>query len=304
MTNDPIKTYDGISFREKFIQNKPKLNEILRPDYARFFVVKVEDMIRLMKLPVPPTRSLGNSLIYLTEGEAIMQIGSDRYRIGAHECLIVPAGEVFSFDNVDLNLGYLCAFQTDFLVGKFAGRDLMQSFEFLSHWGNRIIHLSVDVSGYVEQLFKRLMAEYVTNGLANPDIIQPYFIALLSELNRAYKPLAGTQHGSAVTITNRFKALLMIHFRTHHLVSDYASMLSITPNHLNKAVKAITGKSPTRWIDEAIVLEAKVLLANSPLTVSQVAAEVGLFDASYFTRMFRKYESVTPLQYRKWIGKS
>ena len=304
MTNDPIKTYDGVAFREKFIRKKPELDEILRPDYARFFVVKVEDMIRLMRLPVPPTRSLGNTIIYLTEGEAIMHIGSERYRIVAHECLIVPAGEVFSFDNIDLNHGYLCAFQSEFLVGKFAGRELIQEFEFLSHWGNRCIQLPADVSGYVEQLFRRLLAEYMTSGLANPDIIQPYFIALLCELNRAYKPLSGTRQGSAVTITNRFKALLMTHFRTRHLVSDYASMLSITPNHLNKTVKAITGKSPTRWIDEAIVLEAKVLLANSPLTVSQVAAEVGLFDASYFTRMFRKYEGTTPLQYRQWIGKS
>jgi AraC-like DNA-binding protein len=87
-------------------------------------------------------------------------------------------------------------------------------------------------------------------------------------------------------------------------VGEYAQALHVTPNHLNKAVKGVTGKSPSRWIDETLVLEAKVLLHQTDLSVGEVAAALGLFDASYFSRLFKKYAGVTPVAFRKKIEKS
>jgi AraC family transcriptional regulator, transcriptional activator of pobA len=81
-------------------------------------------------------------------------------------------------------------------------------------------------------------------------------------------------------------------------------MLNITPNHLNKLVKTITGKSPTKWIDDTLVLEAKVLLYQTSLTINEVASEIGIYDQSYFSRLFKKYEGITPLEFRKKIEKS
>jgi AraC-like DNA-binding protein len=87
-------------------------------------------------------------------------------------------------------------------------------------------------------------------------------------------------------------------------VAEYAALLHISPNHLNKSVKAATGKSPSRWIDEAIVLEAKVLLYQSQYTIGDIATELGLEDPSYFSRLFKKYEGITPQAFRSRIEKS
>jgi AraC-like DNA-binding protein len=151
----------------------------------------------------------------------------------------------------------------------------------------------------VRQLYERILDEYAEYGLAHPDILQPSFIALLCEINGVYKPVSESRQTNAVLLTNRFRELLFEHVTSKHLVTDYASLLHISPNHLNKSVKTITGKSPTKWIDEAIVLEAKVLLYQSKLSVSEVAAAVGFYDASYFSRLFRKYEGMTPMDFRK-----
>lgn len=59
------------------------------------------------RVPVPPTRATRHSILYLTEGEAIMTIGSETYTICKNECLIVPAGQVYSFANPDINKGHL-----------------------------------------------------------------------------------------------------------------------------------------------------------------------------------------------------
>lgn len=304
MPTPNLKTYSGESYRERYIQAEPNVDTLLKTDFGKFFIVRVEDMIRLMKLPVPPARTTNHTLIYLTGGEAVMSIGSETYKIFKDECLIVPAGQVFSFNKVDLNQGYLCNFHDDIIIGKFGKVELLKDFDFLRVWGNPRISLDEPLASFVAHLCNRMLLDYSAHGLTNSTLLQSYLLALLCELNGAYKPMPASNSTNAVTLTNRFKELIFSHIKTSQLVTDYAARLNITPNHLNKSVKAVTGKSPTKWIDEAIVLEAKVLLYQSNLSISEVAAEVGLLDPSYFSRLFKKYEGITPLAFRQMIETS
>jgi AraC-like DNA-binding protein len=303
MRKSKINVYDPTSFLPRFMPSD-ELMALMKAGFGKFLVVRLEDMYRHVTNAVPASRSVNHSCLYLTSGEANMKIGSETYTIHKDQMLFVPAGQVFSFRENEVNKGYLCTFHEDILTGKFGGSELLKDFEFLQVWGNPRIVLPQQTSQFVLQLFKRILHEYTQNGLDNLNIIQPYFIALLCEANTAYQPVSAGTQTMAVTITNRFKALLFSHIRERHLVSDYAALLNISPNHLNKSVKAITGKSPTRWIDEAIVLEAKVLLSQTHLSISEIALEVGMEDQSYFTRLFKRYEGLTPSEFRARIEKS
>ena len=92
-----INTYDTQDFSSKFMPAKQELAKLLKDNFEKFFIVKVEDMFKLIKLPVLPSRSTITTCIYLTDGEAIMTIGNKRYKIFKDEMLIVPVGQVFSF---------------------------------------------------------------------------------------------------------------------------------------------------------------------------------------------------------------
>jgi AraC family transcriptional regulator, transcriptional activator of pobA len=304
LTNHKIKTYSTETFRSQYIAPEKPLHNIFKPDFGKFFIVKVEELLQLMKLPVPPTKATTHSLIYLTDGEATMTIGSENFKIFKNECLIVPAGQIFAFDTFDINKGFFCNFHDDMIIGKFGKSELLQDFEFLNVWGNPRITLTDNASKFVGQLLYRILETYSANGLENLEIIQSYFIAALCEINSIYKPLSSSTQTTAIHITNTFKALLFIHIKSKHLVTDYAAMLYITPNHLNKTLKAITGKSPTAWIDDTLVLEAKVLLHQTALSINEVAAEIGIYDQSYFSRLFKKCTGLTPLAFRKKIEKS
>jgi AraC family transcriptional activator of pobA len=303
-SSDKIKTYDTSSFREKYMKSDKALDKMLKQDFGKFFIVKVEDMIRLIKLPVPPTKSIAHTCIYITDGEAVMSVGNVTYTVKKNDFLFVPAGSVYSFKNHDVNKGYLVHFHNNLLIGKLNKSEALKKFEFMQVWGNPYIKLGKEASLFILNICQRLYLEYQKNGIQSIDIIHPYLIALLAELNSMYKPVSNSKQLSAVSITNKFKELVFANIKTMHLVSDYASELNISPNHLNKSVKAITGKSPTKWIDEAIVLEAKVLLFQTNLSIYEIATEVGHFDQSYFSRLFKKYEGVTPLEFRNRIEKS
>jgi len=304
MAQSKILTYSTESFLNKFMQPIDVSGEMLKNDFGKFFIVKVENMIRLIRLPVPPARAINHTLIFLTEGEAIMSIGSETHRIFKNECLIVPAGQVFSFKNLDINRGYLCHFHNDIVIGKFGKNNMLKDFEFLNVWGNNMISLSNQTGEFVEHLFKRILIEYSENGLKYPDIILSNLIALLCEINHAYKPFAVSKKTNALNLANRFRELISNNITSKHFVREYADLLSITPNHLNKSVREITGKSATKWIDETLMLEAKVLLYQSNMTISEVSTEIGFMDTSYFSRFFKKHEGTTPLEFRKMIDKS
>ncbi|MGO4289535.1 helix-turn-helix domain-containing protein [Chitinophaga sp. RAB17] len=300
----PIEVYNADAFTSKFMHPRQELDAMLKPDFSKFFIVKLEEMYRLVTRAVPASRSVNHSCLYVTAGEAVMKIGSETYTVHKDELLFVPAGQVFSFKENDVNKGYLCHFHHDMLIGKFTKNDPLKDFEFLRVWGNPMISLDKQTAKFVLYLFKRILFDYTRNGISNLEIIQPYLITLLCEVKQQYTSLSGGHQPSAVNITNRFKEFIFSNIKTLHHVTDYAALLNITPNHLNKMVKTVTQKSPTRWIDEAIVLEAKVLLSQSDLSVSEVAGEVGFDDPSYFSRLFRKYEGITPSDFRKMIEKS
>lgn len=299
-----IKTFSTNEFLDEFMKPRPKLKQVIRHESGPFFIAPVQDLIRISKLPVPPARATTHTMIFLTSGMATMKIGFHPVKIHKNECLVVPAGQVFSYEKYEVNQGFISAFDSDFLVGKIGSNDLLKDFEFLNIWGNPVIKPGRKTATYMVNTLQRVFDEYAVNGLANSQIIQSYFLAFLCDLHLVYKPLSYSKSKTAISLTNKFKELLHKHIHAKHLVTDYANMLHVSANHLNKMVKEVTRKSTSRWIDETLIIEAKVLLFQTDYSINEIAAALGIYDQSYFSRLFKKYEGVTPLAFRKMIEKS
>ncbi|MDR2968789.1 MAG: helix-turn-helix domain-containing protein [Tannerellaceae bacterium] len=100
-------------------------------------------------------------------------------------------------------------------------------------------------------------------------------------------------------IMNKFVNLLIRHGKREHHVSFYAAKLFITPQYLSLILKELSGKSANKWIDEALVMEAGILLKTPELTVQQVADELNFSDQSTFGKFFKKNTGLSPMEYRK-----
>lgn len=302
MASDDIKTHDTSTFMERHAERDVRVEAGIRDNEGRFFAIPVQEMLRLSKLPVPPVRSTGHTLIWLTRGEANMKVGYEAARAVAGECLFVAAGKVFSYCHLEDNEGFLLHWVDGFIAAEL-GQSPLQVFDFLNVWGNAVIRPDAEAADLITNLCQRLLSIF-QSAPKDESRLKFHLISLLHELVHADEPAAAQPYPAAIALTKRFKALLYQNCRSMHLVADYADRLAVSPNHLNKAVKQVTEKSPSRWIDEAIVLEAKVLLLQTQLPIGAVAAEVGVTDASYFSRLFRKYTGFTPAQYRSRIDLS
>ena len=99
-------------------------------------------------------------------------------------------------------------------------------------------------------------------------------------------------------IVQQFKRLLVDNICAVKSPSAYAEMLRVSESYLNESLKKVTGMSVSYWILNELVLEAKRLLYYSELNVKEIAHKLGYDDHTYFSRIFKKGEGITPLSFR------
>lgn len=87
-------------------------------------------------------------------------------------------------------------------------------------------------------------------------------------------------------------------FRTERQVSFYADDLCITPKHLSAVVKEISGRTAGEWIENYIIMEAKVLLKTSDLTIQEIATKLNFTNQSSFGKYFKHQTGKSPSEYR------
>ncbi|QNF32220.1 AraC family transcriptional regulator [Adhaeribacter swui] len=103
-------------------------------------------------------------------------------------------------------------------------------------------------------------------------------------------------------LMNRFKDLLEQHFLFLHKPADYAELLAITTNSLNKRSKKYFGKTPSELIQERLILEAKKQLHLTRLSIKEIAYKLQFNDEFYFSRFFKKFTHVSPQAFRDLTG--
>lgn len=97
------------------------------------------------------------------------------------------------------------------------------------------------------------------------------------------------------------KAVTSIRFNIDQPLSlqAIADTLGVNPSHLSRTFKKALGMTLTDYINKLRIEEAKYMLDHSNDSVTEIAAHVGYSDSNYFSKVFRKWERVTPLDYRK-----
>ncbi len=100
-------------------------------------------------------------------------------------------------------------------------------------------------------------------------------------------------------LVSHFQKLVSRHFLLKRKVTDYASLLAVSANHLNRTVKEVTGKTASESIAEMLVQEAKAVLKHAEASVSEIAYQLNFSEPAAFNRFFKKMTGETPMLYRK-----
>ena len=83
-------------------------------------------------------------------------------------------------------------------------------------------------------------------------------------------------------------------------IRDIADIMHIHPRHLNDTIKRTTGKSACYFFEQKIMDIARQQLTETNLPVAAIATRL-TFDPSNFTKFFKRFEGITPKQYREEV---
>jgi AraC-like DNA-binding protein len=83
--------------------------------------------------------------------------------------------------------------------------------------------------------------------------------------------------------------------------TEFARQLAVHVNHLNRALKEVTGKTTSQLIAERIVQEARALLKHTDWNISEIAWCLGFEELPHFINFFKKNAQITPKSFRMAI---
>jgi AraC family transcriptional activator of pobA len=212
----------------------------------------------------------------------------------------------YSWENMTQQTGYTCLFSESFLSAQDRSDSLQES-PLYKIGGTPIFSLNDQQREFVEQLFQRMLTEQNTEYLYRDDLIRNYINLIIHEALKMQPAENFTKHKDASSrIAIQFLEILEKQFPIEHAdeplqlktAQGFADKIAVHVNHLNRAVKQVTGKSTTTHISERIITEARALLQHTDWTVSQIAYALGFEYPTYFNNFFKKMTGAAPKAFR------
>lgn len=218
---------------------------------------------------------------------------------------IKPQQKVF-FQNMELEeKGFLIIIHEDFLPGTALYEDI-KKYGYFDYEVNEALHLSPSEEDIVWNLYFSIEKEYnnTTDELSKA-IIVSHLDSMLKYAQRFYKRqfINRTQlTGSTLT---KFNALLTANFEERKTrdtglptVGFMAEKLHISSRYLTDLLKQETGKTALELIHLFLIAEAKNLLTEGELNISEISHLLGFENTTYFSRLFKKEVGITPNQFK------
>lgn len=120
-----------------------------------------------------------------------------------------------------------------------------------------------------------------------------YMMKQVRELGKSQAPKSDIE---------KAKAFIMENIGDPITVKDVADYVCLSPEYFTKSFKKETGQNIKEYITWTKVEAAKDMLEHSTVPVGMVALELGYTNFSHFSQVFKKYENVTPSEYRSRFG--
>lgn len=99
-------------------------------------------------------------------------------------------------------------------------------------------------------------------------------------------------------IINQLLNYIQNHYQEDISLDDISHAVNLHPNYVSSLFKKQTGQSYLSCLHRERIRAAKKLLKNSSCTIEEIAKQVGYNSSSQFARIFRKYENISPSDYR------
>lgn len=288
MIHKDIKTY---SFAENAGNN------------TMFALKRVEDLyLKSNGEPDSPHRHDYYTILFFEKGNGIHVVDFMKYEIEDNSIYFILPGQMHQVVLAAQPKGWVMTFTEEFLISNSIPDKLINDIYLFNDYGqspplsinNKQMPVYLNIVSQME-LFSSTLESYTLEAIGS-------LVKLFLIQSNNHCSLIKTNNPQLIETSNHllrtFKQLLNKHYASHHMVSDYAGMLSVTADYLNKTVKNITGKSAKDHIQSKLITEAKRALLFSNLSNKELSYELGFDESAHFNNFFKKITGQTPSEFR------
>ncbi|MFC0515348.1 helix-turn-helix domain-containing protein [Mucilaginibacter angelicae] len=270
-------------------------------EHTQVIVSRFGVFLKKFKKTTFPRRHDFYHMVLFTEGSGKFSIDYQTYSIKPFQFYFMAPGQIHDWHfegNID---GYIINFPAQFFQSFLLNANYLDQFYFFN--GNVqdcIIQVPEELRWTVVELIEKAILETLGDNKFKNDTVRVLLLLLFMEISN----LDGRNRLSFVepnknALRQNFEKLIDENYLSLRLPKQYAELLHITPNHLNKLCNEMVGISAGDLIRNRIILEAKRLLINLKLTVTEIAYKLNFEDSSYFCKLFKKQTGMTPNAFRK-----
>ena len=247
-------------------------------------------------------RTEGGAILFCRRGSATVTVDQLRDRITRDTLLLLLPGSILHLnERTDDFRVRLCAFSLE-LFSEAAYR-LDPSFFHILH-EHAIIRLPDRIIEGVRNWFQMASYTYRDRGnIFRNTIIRNRLQNVLLEAfdkTQRFAPDVHSQTGTTrqADLFQRFVALVHEHCTEQREVAFYADRLCISTRYLSTIIRSVAHSTAKEFIDRSVVLEIKMLLGSTELSVQEIAYRLHFPDQSYLGRFFKKHTGVSPTEFR------
>lgn len=237
--------------------------------------------------------------IFLKEGEGRIEIDLLPYDFKGPCIINIRPGQIIQNPKISEN------FDASFIVlSKRFCDNLFVLIKDSSSYAPATLNQVVSVPEGLVAKFERFYSHVseILAGSQNLNSYQAMILAIASFFYECgtvcYQPVIQSNQKSNGRLTEKFLSLVQRHFKEERFLDFYASKLEVSSKHLSRTLKETTGFTAVEWIDRFIILEAKVLLKSSTMSIQQIADELNFNSQSFFGKYFKKHTGFSPKDFR------
>jgi AraC family transcriptional activator of pobA len=240
-------------------------------------------------------------VVLFTHGKGSHEIDFSTYPVKPGSLFLMSPGQTHNWKLSEDIDGYVFFHSAGFYEQYFNAGKVKDYPFFASGYNPPLAQLNNKALEKAKRVFREILEEYEKNRIMKFRKICSLVDLFYIELTRIYQPEKQAEQipESYGTRLRQLEELIDKQFKKIKSPAWYATQMNISEKHLNRTCKTVLDKTTTDLILDRVVLEAKRMLIHSSDTIAGVAAELGYFDASYFTRLFKKKEGETPMQFLK-----
>jgi AraC family transcriptional activator of pobA len=242
-------------------------------------------------------------LVYFSSGSGSHAIDFVSFPVAPGSIYFMIPGQVHTWGFESQPTGFIVNFSEAFINDLIANPRYLDQFSFfLGIAGEQVINIPAEGQSTIAGILKTIVQEANSSAALKDDMARTGLVQLFIQVSRYTKKTNGkTSNNYNHLLLQNFQKLIEQHYKEKKLTKDYAAMLYVTPNYLNALCKDLNGQSAGELIRDRVILEAKRLLVNAQMTVTEIALELDFTDKSYFSKFFKKYVGVSPEAFRKQV---